>query len=149
MFLRAGAAGDPIVLAAGLAPVVPRVLLGARVELGRQERHPAMLARDITCLDLVCGGRSILCFAPPFREPLAEAISLCRALWLSAEAVHGGPHFPVQAAANRARPPAEQSPLIALDLSAGDELPDSLVGTADLLLRPVAGSHAACRLERV
>ena len=149
MFLRASAVGDPIVLAAGLAPVVPRVLLGARVELGRQERHPAMLARDITCLDLVCGGRSILCFAPPFSEPLAEAISLCRALWLSGEAVRGGPHFPVQAAANRARPAAEQSPLIALDLSAGDKLPDSLVGTADLLLRPIAESPAACRLERV
>jgi len=149
VFLGESAVGDPIVLAAGLAPVVPRVLLGARVELGRQERHPAMLARDITCLDLVCGGRSILCFAPPFSEPLAEAISLCRALWLSGEAVNGGPHFPVRAAANRARPATERSPQIALDLSAGDTLPDSLVGVADLLLRPAADSPAACLVECV
>jgi alkanesulfonate monooxygenase SsuD/methylene tetrahydromethanopterin reductase-like flavin-dependent oxidoreductase (luciferase family) len=149
VFLSESALGDPIVLAAGLAPGVPRVLLGARVELGPQERHPAMLARDITCLDLVCGGRSVLCFAPPFTEPLAEAIHLCRALWLSGEAVQGGPHFPVQAAPNRARPAGEGSPLIALDLSAGHELPDFLVGAADLLLRPIAATPAACRLESV
>ena len=94
VFLGESALGDPIVLAAGLAPGVPRVLLGARVELGRRERHPAMLARDITCLDLVCGGRSVLCFAPPFTEPLAEAIFLCRALWLAGEAVHGRSALP-------------------------------------------------------
>jgi alkanesulfonate monooxygenase SsuD/methylene tetrahydromethanopterin reductase-like flavin-dependent oxidoreductase (luciferase family) len=150
LFLSESALGDPIVLAAGLAPELPRVLLGARVELGRQERHPGILARDITSLDLVCGGRSVLCFAPPFTEPLAEAISLCRALWLPGEAVHAGPRFPVQAAANRARPAGRESPLIALDLSAGGELPDFLVGAADLLLRPSAAANpAACRLERV
>ena len=108
-----------------------------------------MLARDITCLDLVSGGRSVLCFAPPFTEPLAEAISLCRALWLSGEVVHEGPHFPVRAAANRARPAGPRSPLIALDLSAGDALPAFLVGAADLLLWPIAESAGACRLESV
>jgi alkanesulfonate monooxygenase SsuD/methylene tetrahydromethanopterin reductase-like flavin-dependent oxidoreductase (luciferase family) len=149
LFLSESALGDPIVLAAGLAGGVPRVLLGARVELGPTERHPAMLARDITCLDLVCGGRSVLCFAPPFTEPLPEAIALCRALWMPGEAVRAGPHFPVRAAANRARPAAGQYPLIALDLSAGGALPDFLVGAADLLLWPTAESTGACRLERV
>jgi alkanesulfonate monooxygenase SsuD/methylene tetrahydromethanopterin reductase-like flavin-dependent oxidoreductase (luciferase family) len=149
VFLSQSVLGDPIVLAAGLAQRVPRVLLGARVELGPTERHPAMLARDITCLDLVSGGRSVLCFAPPFTEPLAEAISLCRTLWLSGEAVHGGPHFPVRAAANRARPAGPRSPLIALDLSGGCSLPAFLVGAADLLLWPTAESTGACRLESV
>ena len=65
------------------------------------------------------------------------------------EAVHDGPHFPVQAAANRARPAGGQSPLIALDLTAGGELPAFLVGAADLLLRPSAESPGVCRLERV
>ena len=88
----------------GLAPLVPRVLLGARVVWGREARHPALLARDVISLDLVCGGRSVLCFAPPFTEALVEVISLCRALWLTGEAVHEGPDFPVQAAATRARP---------------------------------------------
>ena len=149
VFLGQSVLGDPIVLAAGLAQGVPRVLLGARVELGPTERHPAMLARDMTCLDLVCGGRSVLCFAPPFSEPLAEAISLCRTLWLSGGAVRGGPHFPVRAAANRARPAGPQSPLIALDLTAGGALPEFLVGAADLLLRPTTESPGACRLESV
>ncbi len=96
-----------------------------------------MLARDLTSLDLVCGGRSVLCFAPPFTEPLAEAIILCRAL------VAGGGGGPARARAsrsarpaNRARPAGEGSPLIALDLSAGDEVPAFLAGAADLLLRP-------------
>jgi alkanesulfonate monooxygenase SsuD/methylene tetrahydromethanopterin reductase-like flavin-dependent oxidoreductase (luciferase family) len=149
LFLSESALGDPIVLAAGLAAEVRSVLLGARVELGPTQRHPAMLARDITCLDLVCGGRSVLCFGPPFTEPLPEAIALCRALWMPGEAIHGGPHFPVRAAANRARPAGRQGPLIALDLSAGGALPDFLVGSADLLLRPSAESPGACRLERV
>jgi alkanesulfonate monooxygenase SsuD/methylene tetrahydromethanopterin reductase-like flavin-dependent oxidoreductase (luciferase family) len=149
VFLSASALGDPIVLAAGLAPVLPRLLLGARFELGRDGRHPAMLARDVTSLDLACGGRSVLCFAPPFTEPLAEAIALCRALWRQGEAVHDGPHFPVQAAANRARPAGEDNPRIALDLSGGGEVPSFLAGAADFLLLPSADDPAACRLERV
>ena len=66
-----------------------------------------MLARDITSLDLVCGGRSVLCFAPPFGDSLEEAISVCRALWRAGEAVNEGPRFPVRAAANRSRPVGE------------------------------------------
>jgi alkanesulfonate monooxygenase SsuD/methylene tetrahydromethanopterin reductase-like flavin-dependent oxidoreductase (luciferase family) len=149
VFLSETALGDPIVLAAGLAPLVPRVLLGARIEWDREGRHPALLAREVTSLDLVCGGRSILCFAPPFTEPLAEAISLCRALWLSEEAVHEGPLFPVQPAANRARPAGQEIPQIALDLTGGDEVPPFLTGAADLLLWPVADAPTACLLESV
>jgi alkanesulfonate monooxygenase SsuD/methylene tetrahydromethanopterin reductase-like flavin-dependent oxidoreductase (luciferase family) len=149
VFLTSGPPGDPIVLAAGLGPLLPDVLLGVRVELGPQERHPAMLARDLTSLDLTCGGRSVLCFAPPFTEELAEAALLCRALWRAGEVVSDGPHFPVRAAANRTRPAGEHSPLIAFDLTAGDEPPSFLGAAGDLLLRPVSGTPDACRLERV
>lgn len=149
VFLSEGPLGDPIVLAAGLGPVVPGLLLGARIELGPEERHPAMLARDLTSLDLVCGGRSVLCLVPPFTEALAEAVFLCRALWRAGDAVSAGPHFPVQAAANRSRPAGERSPLIALDLTAGQELPTSVAGAADLVLLPKPTAPAACRLEWV
>jgi alkanesulfonate monooxygenase SsuD/methylene tetrahydromethanopterin reductase-like flavin-dependent oxidoreductase (luciferase family) len=149
VFLRSGPQGDPIVLAAGLGPVVPDVLLGARIELGPEERHPAMLARDLTSLDLACGGRSVLCFTPPFTEELAEAALLCRALWRAGEVVSGGPHFPVRAAANRTRPAGERSPLIAFDLTAGDDMPSFLAAAGDLVLQPVSGRPDACRLERV
>jgi alkanesulfonate monooxygenase SsuD/methylene tetrahydromethanopterin reductase-like flavin-dependent oxidoreductase (luciferase family) len=148
VFLREGPLGDPIVLAAGLGPVVPRLLLGVRISLTPAGRHPALLARDATSLDLVCGGRSVLCFAPPFTDDLPEAIALCRALWRAGEVVSEGPCFPVHAAANRARPVTAGSPLVALDLTA-DELPAFLAGTADLLLRPSGGPAAVCRLERV
>jgi alkanesulfonate monooxygenase SsuD/methylene tetrahydromethanopterin reductase-like flavin-dependent oxidoreductase (luciferase family) len=148
VFLRSGPLGDPIVLAAGLATLVPDLLLGARIELGPEERHPAMLARDLTSLDRACGGRSVLCFAPPFTEQLAEAALLCRALWEAGEVVDDGPHFPVRAAVNRARPAGDRSPLIAFDLTAGDELPDYLVGAGDLRLRAVAGTPETCRMEQ-
>lgn len=164
LFLTQGPAGDPVVLAAGLSSLVPGPLLGVRVELGPGERHPAVLARDLTGLDLVSGGRSVLCFGPPFDELVAETVSLCRALWRAGELVSDGPHFPVRAAANRARPTGERSPLIAFDLTAGDEPSASMVGAADLLLRPdPVPDHgaadpdapdpvpvpAACRLELV
>ncbi len=143
------ALGDPIVLAAGLGPLIPGILLGARIGLDPGGRHPAMLARDVASLDLVCGGRSVLCFAPPFTEQLAEAISVCRALWRSGEARNEGPHFPVHAAVNRTRPAGEGSPLVALDLTAGDQVPAFLRGAPDLLLLPTPNDPAACRLERV
>ena len=147
MILSEGALGDPIVLAAGLGPVVPDLLLGVRIGLTPEGRHPAMLARDVAGLDLVCGARSVLCFAPPFTEPLAEAISLCRALWRAGEVASDGPHFPVEAPANRARPAGERSPLIAFDLASGDQLPTFVANVADVLLRPMSDAPGTCHLE--
>jgi hypothetical protein len=172
VFLSAGAAGDPIVLAAGLGRTVPDLLIGARIQLhpiglhpaglhpaGLHPAglHPAMLARDVASLDLVSGGRSVLCFAPPFVEGLAEAVALCRALWGSGEVVSDGPQFPVWAPANRARPTGEHSPLVAFDLSGGDESPRSVIESGDLLLRAVDTDTITdtddvttlCRMERV
>jgi alkanesulfonate monooxygenase SsuD/methylene tetrahydromethanopterin reductase-like flavin-dependent oxidoreductase (luciferase family) len=148
LFLGEGPLGDPVVLAAALSSSVPRVLLGVRIALSEEGRHPAVLARDLTSLDLVCGGRSALCFGPPFSERLAEAIALCRALWQVGEATSDGPSFPVQRAINRPRPRDAASPLVALDLTAGEEAPPALVGAADLVLRPT-GDPAVCRVVRV
>ncbi|MGO9853468.1 MAG: LLM class flavin-dependent oxidoreductase [Acidimicrobiales bacterium] len=143
-----GPLGDPIVLAAGLSPWVPRVSLGVRLSLSRDGRHPAVLAREVTSLDLVSGGRSVLCFTPPFCDRLVEAIALCRAMWREGEADSEGPHFPVRSAVNLPRPAGPKSPLIALDLTGGDEeLPASLAGTADLLLHSTDDA-TVCRVER-
>jgi len=148
VFLSQGPLGDPIVLAAGLGSVVPGLLLGARVPLGPEERHPAMVAREFTSLDLACGGRSVLCLVPPFTETLAEAAFLCRSLWREGEVVGVGPHFPVRAAAGRSRP-GDRSPLIALDLTAGHELPTVMAGAANLVVLPMSVAPEACRLEWV
>ena len=116
-----GALGDPFVLLAGLSDAVPDVLLAARVTLGTGEegegRHPALLAREATTLDLVCGGRTVLCFAPPFGDGLEEAIGLCRAMWRDGTATSEGPVYPVAGAVNRPQPAGEGSPLLALDLT--------------------------------
>ncbi len=147
VLVREGPLGDPVVLAAGLSPSLSRVLLGVQVGLSSNGRHPAVLARDITTLDLVCGGRSMLCFGPPFDDTLAEAIALCRAMWREGEATSEGPRFPVHGAVNRPRPEGEGSPLIALDLTGGGEASGTLTAAADLLLRPT-GHDAVCRMDR-
>ena len=116
VLLGEGPLGDPVVLAAGLSPSVPEILLGVRLTLSPAGRHPAVIARELTSLDLVCGGRSVLCFTPPFDDRLAEAIALCRAMWRDGEASSDGPHFPVAAAVNRPGPAGPGSPKLALDL---------------------------------
>ena len=66
----------------------------------------------------------------------------------------GGPRRPALPRAGGGQPRQaggrEEIPQIALDLSAGDEVPPFLVGAADLLLWPLAERPAtACRLESV
>jgi alkanesulfonate monooxygenase SsuD/methylene tetrahydromethanopterin reductase-like flavin-dependent oxidoreductase (luciferase family) len=138
VFLSDGPLGDPFVLAAALSSTTRRVLLGVRVRLSGTERHPTLLARETTSLDLVSDGRTILCFLPPFTDGVGEAIALCRALWREGVAEHGGPEYPVDGAVNRPRP-AGGGPRVALDLTeaeAEDEPPAGIVAAADLLLRP-------------
>jgi hypothetical protein len=148
VFVSQGAIGDPVVVAAGLSTSVPDALLGVRIELARDGRHPAMLARDLTSLDLVSDGRSVLCFEPPFTEELAEAIALCRALWREGVVASEGPRFPAHAPVTRARPLHEAGPLVALDLTSGDSVPPSFRGLADLLLHPTP-DPLVCKMERV
>ncbi len=147
VFVSRGPLGDPIVLAAGLIPSIPRMLVGVRLGLSEDGRHPALVAREVTSLDLVCGGRSVLCFTPPFNDRLAEAITLCRAMWREGEADSEGPHFPVRAAVNRPRPAHEHGPLIALDLTEDEQLPPFLSGAADLVVRRTE-DPAVCAVER-
>ena len=143
-----GALGDPIVLAAGLADCVPQTWLSVRLGLAQDGRHPAMLARDMTGLDLVSGGRSVLCFQPPFTDELAEAIRLCRALWRAGAVQSDGPRFPARAPAARARPMSEASPQIGLELVTGAEIPASFDGLTDLLVRATP-DPAIYDMERV
>jgi hypothetical protein len=100
-----------------------------------------MLAREATSLDLVCEGRTVLCFLPPFDDGLAEAIALCRALWRDGVAEHGGPEYPVAGAVNRPRPQG-RGPRVGLDLTeAGAAPPVGIVTAADLLLRPTGEAN--------
>ncbi|HEY6429082.1 MAG TPA: hypothetical protein VIX84_17820 [Acidimicrobiales bacterium] len=155
LFFGPGPLGDPFVLAAGLSSAVTKPLLGVRVRLSTAERHPALLAREATSLDHVCGSRTVLTFLPPFTDATGEAIALCRALWRDGIAEHGGAEFVVQGAVNRPRPPREGSPLIALDLtgSMGEKgapaaAPSGIADAADLILLP-SQEPDRCLVERV
>jgi alkanesulfonate monooxygenase SsuD/methylene tetrahydromethanopterin reductase-like flavin-dependent oxidoreductase (luciferase family) len=163
VFFGPGPLGDPFVLAAGLSTAVATPLLGVRVRLSRAERHPALLAREATSLDHICGGRTVLTFLPPFTDATAEAIALCRALWRDGIAEHGGVEYMVEGAVNRPRPPTEGSPLIALDTtglatvpvagSMGNEgvaaaPPSGLTDAADIILLPTHEPNR-CLVERV
>jgi len=144
--------GDPFVLLAGLSDGVQGLTLVVRVVLGGDGRHPTLLAREATSLDLVDGGRTVLCFGPPFGEGLDEAIGICRAMWREGTATNDGPVYPVADALNRPRPAGDASPLIALDLT-GPGARDEAGGNAALadmvVVRDEAGDGTAWRMERV
>jgi alkanesulfonate monooxygenase SsuD/methylene tetrahydromethanopterin reductase-like flavin-dependent oxidoreductase (luciferase family) len=149
LFVSEGPLGDPFVLAAALSVSVPRLLLGVRVVAPPHGRHPTLLARETTSLDLVCDGRSVLCFKPPFDDDLPEAIALCTSMWREGTATSEGPAFPVSGAVNRPGPASAESPLVALDLTdPGHPEPPGVHGVTDLLLLPT-DDPSICRLERV
>lgn len=146
-----GPLGDPFVLLAGLSDAVPGLTLAARIVLGEDGRHPTLLAREATSLDLVDGGRTVLCLGPPFGKGLDEAIGICRAMWREGAATSDGPVYPVADALNRPGPAGDDSPLIALDLS-GSGARDEAGGSAALVdmvvVRGGVGDGAGLRLER-
>lgn len=155
VMVGSGPMGDPFVLLAGLSDAIPGLTLAPRVVLGEDGRHPTLLAREATSLDLVDAGRTVLCLGPPFGEGLEEAIGLCRAMWREGAGSSEGPVYPVAAAVNRPRPAGEDSPLIALDLT-GSGARDEAGGRAALVdmivVRDEAGDRgdgAVWRLERV
>jgi alkanesulfonate monooxygenase SsuD/methylene tetrahydromethanopterin reductase-like flavin-dependent oxidoreductase (luciferase family) len=153
LFVREGPGGDPLVFAGALSSDVSESLLGVCVGLGGGEgwerRHPTVLARDMTSLDLLCNGRSLLCFTPPFGSAHLEAIALCREMWRAGKAESAGPIYPVPGAVNRPRPAGESSPRLALDLTAGEpEVPPELAEVVDYLLRP-GRAHDVCVMERL
>jgi alkanesulfonate monooxygenase SsuD/methylene tetrahydromethanopterin reductase-like flavin-dependent oxidoreductase (luciferase family) len=137
VFLADGPIGDAITLAGGLGVRHRSVLLGVLVTLSpTRQRHPTVLAREMTTLDHVCAGRSVLAFTPPFGDDVAEAAQLCRAMWRQGTAVSQGPHYAVPGAVNQPRPPSDASPQLALDLTDGTAAPPGLAELVDLLLRP-------------
>jgi alkanesulfonate monooxygenase SsuD/methylene tetrahydromethanopterin reductase-like flavin-dependent oxidoreductase (luciferase family) len=152
VLVGSGALGDPFVLLAGLSEALPGMTLAVRVVLGEDGRHPTLLAREATSLDLVDGGRTVLCFGPPFRAGLDEAIGICRAMWREGTATGEGPVYPIGDAVNRPVPAGEGSPLIALDLTgpgARDEAGGSAALADMVVVREEEGDGGGWRLERV
>src|SRR5580698_2516560 len=149
LIIRDGALGDAVTLAAAIAACTTTILIGVRVELeSHAHRHPTVLARDMTTLDLLSHGRSVLSFGAPFIQDTVEAATLCRDMWRNGVAASEGPTYPVAGAINRPAPYSSQSPRIALDLTAGHEPTHELLALADLVLVPVSGPPAGLELPR-
>jgi len=140
VFLADGPLGDAVVLAAGLAARIPELLFGVCYSLGPQpHRHPTILAREMTTLDHVTGGRVLLAFAGPFTDATYEAIILCREMWSMGIGVSEGPHFPAVGAINRPLPERRGGPPLALDLTGGSEPDLAHLEACDLVLVPARG----------
>jgi alkanesulfonate monooxygenase SsuD/methylene tetrahydromethanopterin reductase-like flavin-dependent oxidoreductase (luciferase family) len=141
VFVADGPLGDAVVLASAVARWAPGLLVGVLASLHSEpHRHPTLLARELTTLDLLCGGRAVLAFQGPFGAPEAEAIALCRAMWGQSVAASEGPHYPVAGAINRPGPAQEGGPPVALDLT-GEARPEpALLELVDMVLVPAGAT---------
>jgi alkanesulfonate monooxygenase SsuD/methylene tetrahydromethanopterin reductase-like flavin-dependent oxidoreductase (luciferase family) len=140
VFLEDGPLGDAITLAAALGALTDGILLGVR---GGVRRHPAMVAREMTTLDLVSRGRAVLAFVGPFSGATAEAIGLCRGMWREGIGIGVGPHYPVPGAVNRPGPFRAGGPPVALDATDGLTVPTELLALCDMVLVPAGSAPPA------
>jgi len=106
---------------AGIAARTSRISLGTMVA-GVTYRNPALLAKTVTTLDVISGGRAILGIGaawnesehegygfdfPPIRERmdrLDEALAICRAMFTEERPSFRGRHYRIDRALNSPRP---------------------------------------------
>lgn len=122
-------APDPCVLAGALATATSRVLVGVVDRL--EGRMPAVLARDVTAVHLLSGGRAalLLCLpgvrGRPGPDPLRrllEAAAVCRAVFSGELPAFAGEHFTLAGAPDRPPFPLAGRPPVVVALP--DEIPD-------------------------
>ncbi len=128
-----GALDEPMfeayTLLGGLAARTHRARLGAMVT-GVTYRNPALLAKEVTTLDVLSGGRAVLGIGaawfdkeheglgfafPPLAERfdrLSEALIICRAMFSEDAPSFEGRYYRIKGAVNRPRPVREGGPPI-------------------------------------
>ena len=127
---RAGeVAADALTLAGGLADVAAPLTIGVMADVVGA-RHPAVLARDVTCLDVVSAGRSsVLLYDSAPSGPgvgpaavadrfgrLGEAAAICRSLLTSGGPRPAGRFFRLGEVDDRPRPIQAGGPRVVVDL---------------------------------
>ena len=122
---------EPCTLAGGLVPVTDHIVLGVVCELAGG-RHPAVLARDVTALDVTSDGRAGLLVDGTASE-LDEAVAICRALFAGQSLQFTGQHYDVDGAVNRPAPVRPGGPVLLRQLSAAAAptaagAPDAIAG---------------------
>ncbi len=101
---------DPCTLAGGLVPATGRVVLGVVCDLAGG-RHPAVLARDVTALDVTSGGRAGV-LVEGAQSEVDEAVTICRALFAGQTLELAGQHYDVAGAVNRPAPIRPGGPVL-------------------------------------
>src|SRR5215475_6503204 len=113
----------------GLAARTTRILLGTLVT-GVTYRNPALLAKMVTTLDIVSGGRAVLGIGAAWYEEehdglgfefpsagerldrLEEALQICRAMFTEEAPSFTGKHYRIEKVLNVPRPIQENGPRI-------------------------------------
>jgi probable F420-dependent oxidoreductase len=110
---------EALMLLAHVAAVTTRVTLGTEV-LVLPQRQPALVAKQISTLDTLSGGRVRLGVGVGWQESeyealhedfhtrgarMDEAIALLRTYWTEAEVTSKGPHYPTTLMAMEPKPP--------------------------------------------
>jgi alkanesulfonate monooxygenase SsuD/methylene tetrahydromethanopterin reductase-like flavin-dependent oxidoreductase (luciferase family) len=113
----AGRTADACTLAASFAGVAPAVRLGVVAGLpgppgSPPARQPTVLARDVTALDVVTGGRASLGIGSADAGALTEAAAVCRGLFAGGPVTSDGPRFTARDAVNRPGPRTPGGPPI-------------------------------------
>ena len=119
------ARAEAVTLAAGASVADGRIGLGVRVALA-DGRHPAVVARELTALDLISGGRAVLALRTgrpaadaPGPAGLNEAVTICHGLFDGGPVVLAGSRYSVTAAVNRPGPRQAGGPPMVVELDDG------------------------------
>ena len=131
---------DALALAGAVAASTSAVAVGAVAALSSTARHPSVLARGLTALDLVSGGRAAallepgpeLAASPVVWEHLVEAVAVCHTLFSQEVSTYPGRHYAVLEAANRPLPRRSGGPLLVVRLpSSADGAGSGLAGLVE------------------
>ena len=132
---------------AALAVETRRIRIGALVT-GNTYRHPAILAKVATTVDVISGGRLEFGIGAGWYEPehrmlgihfgtarercarLDEALHVVRALWGQKQATFAGTHYRLEGAISEPKPPQSPHP------------PITVAGAGEKYLLPVVARHA-------
>ena len=143
---------EAVTIAAGASVADGRVGLGVRVTLA-DGRHPAIVARELTALDLISGGRAVLALRSGALAPddgpgrLAEAVTICHGLFGGGPLDVSGRHYRVAGAVNRPGPRQPGGPPIVVELAA-DEPADVLEPCLGLVVAWMTGGDEAAVAAR-
>jgi hypothetical protein len=124
VFIGDGPLGDAVALAAAIGTWSTEILIGVRLGYGAPHRAATLVAREMSTLDQIAGGRTLVVLAAPFSDDLPDVVALWRAMWIDGQSD----------IVNRPLPRRHGGPPIALDLTNGVTAPPTALAACDLIL---------------